>query len=130
MGYIGPRGISLDEWTAWSDYAQSAALAWQARESDACPQGHHRDVWDPEAGGRLLAEVRLKARVCPACEYAERHAPDPEERWPGEYRAWEPLAGEDPHDDEDAEQGEERGDDEEAAAEGEAQHGHGSTVTG
>lgn len=104
MDYIGPRGVSLDEWSQWSDLAQQAALAWQAREQDTCPQGHHRDQWDPEAGGDLMTRVRPRARVCPACEYLHRSQENAGEAYPGEYRVWEALSdhAEDREDDDDA----------------------------
>lgn len=91
-------------WNGWSDLAQQSALAWSAREADACPAGHHRDQWDPDEGGDLMSRLRLRSRVCPACEVSQRRQEQTVEPWPGEYAVWEPVSdhAEDREDDEDA----------------------------
>lgn len=90
MSYCGPRGIPLSEFNSWSDIDQAAALAWQRREDEKCPQCRiHPDVTDPEHGGHPDA-LRLGSVLCRPCEIAQT-AQDrfSKDRLPGERQVWQ-----------------------------------------
>lgn len=58
MGYVGPRGIPLEEFLRWSRRSQDAALTWQAHEAARCP-GCRRHPYDPPRHPHI--------EVCPEC---------------------------------------------------------------
>ncbi len=69
MAYCGPKGIPLEEFLAWGEASQDAALAWQAYEARRCPGcGAH-----PEEGPR-----HAHIDVCAGC-VARGHAEESED---------------------------------------------------
>lgn len=82
MGYVGPRGLPLDEFLSWSADSQDAALAWQAHEAARCAScGRHPD--DQPRHPHI--------EVCPDCAAlaATRRQANPEQ---GEHAVWAPGA--------------------------------------
>lgn len=68
MAYCGPRGIALDDFLAWSQHSQDAALVWSAHESRRCPGcGTHPEDWDPAKGGSRDAR-HWHPEVCVGCQ--------------------------------------------------------------
>jgi hypothetical protein len=76
MRYIGPKGIPYSEWLGWDQFSRDAAMAWQAREADRCPQcGQLHSEWLDGDGKDLLIEVDgqlmppkvVQEFKCPAC---------------------------------------------------------------
>ena len=78
MDYIGPLGIPYDEWLDWPDLSKQAALAWQARERDRCPDcGQQRSDWFDDDGHEVPDPPSLPAEyVCPSCEALDSYRRD------------------------------------------------------
>lgn len=74
MAYCGPRGIPYEQWMGitdgWTPFSRGAALAWQAREAQRCPQcGQVEADWLDEEGKELRqVPFAVKTRHCHGCE--------------------------------------------------------------
>lgn len=89
MDYCAPKALPHSQFLAWDPLDRAKALAWQRRQRETHSCGVHPDVWDPERGGDPDG-LRLKTKLCRACEIAESGAEAfQRNRMAGMYQAWE-----------------------------------------